>query len=89
MIWVIVSTGIAVILMVLLGYHALVAKRTGKPKGRGISEGFAIGLLVSAAICISLREIGGYRSAPDFFLPCGIALGGVIGFFLEKRYQEQ
>jgi hypothetical protein len=86
--WIIAAIVIAIILMVLLGYYIISAKKTARCKGRGISEGLGIGMLVSAAVCISLRELGGYLNAPDFLLPSGLALGGVIGCLLERRYQK-
>ncbi|UCF16412.1 MAG: hypothetical protein JSW59_02940 [Phycisphaerales bacterium] len=87
--WIIFSIAIAMILLMLLGCYARRSRTVSRPRGLGISEGLAIGMLVSAAICILLVELGGYRDAAGYLLPCGIAAGGLLGLFLERRYQKQ
>ncbi len=87
--WIIFSIAIVMILLVLWGCHARTRRAISRPKGLAISEGLAIGMLASAAICIPLVELGGYRDAANYLLPCGIAAGGVIGLLLERRHQRQ
>ena len=87
--WTIFSVAIAMLLVMLWGCYARRSRNMSRPKGLGISEGLAIGMLVSAAICIPLAELGGYRDAARYLLPCGIAAGGIIGLILERRYQKQ
>lgn len=87
--WIVFSIAIALILLVLWGCYARRFRTTPRPKGLGISEGLAIGMLVSAAVCIPLVELGGYRNAADYLFPAGIAAGGLIGLLLEKRCQKQ
>jgi threonine/homoserine efflux transporter RhtA len=89
MMWMIPAIVTAIILLVLLGFYITTDKKMGRSRGRGMSEGLAIGMLASAAICIPLCELGGYRDAVNYLLPCGVAAGGVIGFLLERRYQRQ
>ncbi|MHC4166401.1 MAG: hypothetical protein ACYSWQ_05545 [Planctomycetota bacterium] len=87
--WIIFSIAIAMIVLVLWGCYARRSRTMSRPKGLGISEGLAIGMLISAAICIPLAELGGYRDAANYLLPSGIAAGGLIGLILERRYQKQ
>ncbi len=87
--WIIFSIAVAMLLLVLGGCYARRCRKTSRPRGLALSEGLAIGMLASAAICIPLVELGGYRDAANYLLPCGIAAGGVIGLLLERRHQRQ
>jgi len=87
--WIIFSIAVAMILLVLWGCHVRRRKAMSRPRGLAITEGLAIGMLASAAICIPLVELGGYRDAANYLFPCGIAAGGVIGLLLERRHQRQ
>lgn len=87
--WIIASIVIAMVLLVMSGCYVRRFKTMARPRGLGMSEGLAIGVLASAAVCIALVEQGGYRAAADYLLPCGIAAGGVMGALIERRYQRQ
>lgn len=87
--WIIFSIAIAMILVVLWGSYARRFKSIPRPRGLGISEGLAIGVLASVAICIPLAELGGHRDAAAYLLPCGIMAGGFIGLLLDRRYHRQ
>jgi len=50
----------------------------------GIGEGFAIGMTICVVIGIVLSELGGYYNAIFYLLPCGLAVGSIIGFVLKR-----